>query len=145
MTDNSVNGGVRAAGGPPPTRKVFVNLPVRDLDRSVGFFTGLGFVFDPQFTDERAAAMVVNDDAFVMLLVAEFFTTFTGQPVPATREAVIALSAASRGEVDALVTRALATGGGAAQDRIVDGPMYGWSFLDPDGHQWELIHMDLGL
>jgi predicted lactoylglutathione lyase len=144
MTDNSVDGDARRAGGPPPTRKVFVNLPVRDLDRSIDFFTGLGFAFDPQFTDQRAAAMVVNDDAFVMLLVGDFFSTFTGQPVPATREAVIALSAASRREVDELVTRALASGGAAAQDRIVDGPMYGWSFLDPDGHQWELIHMDLG-
>lgn len=141
MTDNSAEADGRTAPG--PSRKVFVNLPVRDLDRSVAFFTGLGFRFDPEFTHERATAMVVNDDAFVMLLVEDFFSTFTGQPVPGTREAVIALSAASREEVDALVERALATGGTPAQDRMADGPMYGWSFLDPDGHQWELIHMDL--
>lgn len=141
MTDNSVE----ADGGatPGPSRKVFVNLPVRHLDRSVAFFTGLGFRFDPGFTDERAAAMVVNDDAFVMLLVEDFFSTFTGQPVPRTREAVIALSAASREEVDALVGRALVSGGAPAQEPMADGPMYGWSFLDPDGHQWELIHMEL--
>jgi predicted lactoylglutathione lyase len=143
MTDISGN-----PAGPAPlapvTRKVFLNLPVRDLGRSVAFFTGLGFAFDAQYTDERATAMVVNDDAFVMLLVEDFFSTFTGQPVPTTREAVIALSAASRREVDDLVQRALATGGAPAQARIVDGPMYGWSFLDPDGHQWELIHLDLG-
>ena len=127
----------------PPARKVFVNLPVRDLDRSVAFFTALGFSFDAQFTDRRATAMVVNDDAFVMLLVEDFFTTFTGQPVPATSEVVIALSASSPEEVDDLVARALAVGGAKAQDKVSDGPMHGWSFLDPDGHHWELIHLDL--
>jgi uncharacterized protein len=126
-----------------PARKVFVNLPVSDLRRSVAFFTALGFSFDSEFTDERAAAMVVNDDAFVMLLVADFFTTFTGEPVPTTSEVVIALSAGSADEVDDLVARALAAGGAKAQDKVSDGPMYGWSFLDPDGHHWELIHMDL--
>jgi predicted lactoylglutathione lyase len=125
----------------PRARKVFVNLPVKDLDRSVRFFTGLGFTFNAEFTDERATAMVVNDDAFVMLLVEDFFATFTGQPVPATSEVVIALSAESPGEVDDIVGRALAAGGAKSQDRICDGPMYGWSFLDPDGHHWELIHM----
>ena len=124
-------------------RKVFVNLPVRDLDRSVAFFTELGFTFRSEFTGDRATAMVVNDDAFVMLLVEDFFTTFTGVPVPTAREVVIALSAASPDEVDDLVGRALAAGGARAQDPVSDGPMYGWSFLDPDGHQWELIHMDL--
>ena len=132
MTDSSA---------PAAARKVFVNLPVRDLDRSVAFFTSLGFAFHPQFIDHRATAMVVNDDAFVMLLVEDFFTTFTGQPVPATREVVIALSASSPAEVDDLVGRALAAGGAEAQDQVSDGVMYGWSFLDPDGHHWELIHM----
>jgi predicted lactoylglutathione lyase len=127
----------------PSPRKVFVSLPVKDLDRSVGFFTGLGFAFDPQFTDERATAMIVNGDAFVMLLVEDFFTRFTGKPVPPPSEVIVALSADSPEEVDELVERALATGGEKAQERIVDGPMYGWSFLDPDGHHWELIHMDL--
>jgi predicted lactoylglutathione lyase len=136
MTDSS-------AGPPAGARKVFVNLPVRDLGRSVAFFTALGFTFDTQFTDERATAMVVNGEAFVMLLVEDFFTTFTGAPVPTTSEVVIALSADSRDEVDELVGRALAAGGATAQDKVSDGPMYGWSFLDPDGHHWELIHLDL--
>ncbi|MBW8749991.1 MAG: VOC family protein [Propionibacteriales bacterium] len=122
---------------------MFVNLPVKDLDLSVRFFTGLGFTFNPDFTDERATAMIVNEEAFVMLLVEDFFTTFTGKPVPSPSEVVIALSAESPGEVDDLVERALASGGAKAQERIADGPMYGWSFLDPDGHHWELIHMDL--
>jgi predicted lactoylglutathione lyase len=123
------------------SRKMFVNLPVADLPRSVAFFSALGFRFDPEFTNDQGAAMVVSDDGFVMLLVEPFFTTFTGQPVPSTREVVIALSADSPAEVDDLVERALAAGGAKAQDKLVDGPMYGWSFLDPDGHHWELIHM----
>jgi predicted lactoylglutathione lyase len=131
MTDNS-------------GRTMFVSLPVRDLDRAVAFFAALGFEFDPDVTDDRATALVVNDGAVVMLLAEDFFTTFTGQPVPATSEVVIALSAASPAEVDDLVGRALAAGGARAQDRISDGPLYGWSFLDPDGHQWELIHLAVG-
>lgn len=137
MTDKN------AVVAPSQPRKIFVNLPVADLGRSTAFFSALGFAFNAEYTDDRAAAMVVNDDAFVMLLVEDFFTTFTGQPVPTTREAVVALSANSPAEVDDLVGRALAAGGARAMDKLVDGPMYGWSFLDPDGHQWELIHMDL--
>lgn len=132
-----------AAVAPTRPRKIFVNLPVTDLARTVAFFSALGFAFNDEYTNDRAAAMVVNDDAFVMLLVEDLFTTFTGQPVPTTREAVVALSADSPAEVDELVARALAAGGSSAMDKVVDGPMYGWSFLDPDGHQWELIHMDL--
>lgn len=134
---------ITAQVAPPKPRKIFVNLPVTDLGRTVAFFTALGFAFNDEYTNDRAAAMVVNDDAFVMLLVEDFFTTFTGQPVPSTREAVVALSADSPEEVDELVARALSAGGASAMDKLVDGPMYGWSFLDPDGHQWELIHMDL--
>jgi predicted lactoylglutathione lyase len=125
------------------TRKVFVSLPVKDLTRSVRFFTGLGFTFNPEYTDERATAMIVNDHAFVMLLVEDFFTSFTGKPVPSPSEVIVAVSAESPQEVDELVEHALASGGAKAQERIVDGPMYGWSFLDPDGHHWELIHMGL--
>lgn len=123
------------------SRQMFVNLPVSDLARSVEFFSALGFTFNPEFTDDRATAMVVSDDAFVMLLAEPFFTSFTGQAVPSTREVIIALSARSPAEVDHLVERALVAGGSKAQDKIVDGPMYGWSFLDPDGHHWELISM----
>jgi uncharacterized protein len=127
---------------PADARKVFVSLPVKDLDRSVAFFTGLGFALDAR-PDGRATAMVLNVGAFVMLLDEGLFTTFTGKPVPPPSEVIVTLSASSREEVDDLVGRALASGGSAAQDRIVDGPMYGWSFLDLDGHHWELIHMGL--
>lgn len=125
-------------------RKLFLNLPVANLARSVDFFSSLGFSFEPGLADDRAAALVVSRDALVMLLVQDLFTTFTGQPLPATREVVIALSAESREEIDAVVGRALEAGGSRAQDPKQDGPMYGWSFLDPDGHQWELMAVGPG-
>ncbi|MGH3496765.1 MAG: VOC family protein [Nocardioidaceae bacterium] len=126
-------------------RKIFVNLPVKDLARSVAFFTELGFEFNPQFTDDKATAMIVSDDAFVMLLVEDFYKTFTKKQVvdPTTHnEAIVALSADSREEVDDLVTKALAAGGQRSNDPIEDGPMYGASFQDVDGHLWEVIYMD---
>lgn len=102
----------------PPPRKIFVNLPVRDLRASVAFFTALGFGFDARFTDETATCMVVNDDAFVMLLVERRFADFTTKAIcdaTTSTEAIIALSADSRAEVDDLVHRALAAGGTARE------------------------------
>lgn len=124
------------------SRSLFVNLPVRDLDRSVRFFEALGFAFDAGSTDERSAALVVNDLSCVMLLTDDFFTSFTHRSVPREPGCMIALSADSRDEVDRVVGTALARGGAPAGDRVEDGPMYGWSFLDPDGHHWEVIFMD---
>src|SRR5512135_1445866 len=129
----------------PPPRKIFVNLPVRDLRASVAFFTALGFGFDARFTDETATCMVVNDDAFVMLLVERRFADFTMKAIcdaTTSTEAIIALSADSRAEVDDLVHRALAAGGRPANDPMDHGFMYGWSFQDPDGHLWELVFME---
>jgi predicted lactoylglutathione lyase len=126
-------------------RKIFVNLPVRDLKRSMDFFAKLGFRFDPQFTDEQAACMVVSDEAFVMLLVEQRFRDFTGKPISnATRstEAILAVSAGSRTEVDELVKAAIAAGGAHALAPMDHGFMYGWSFYDPDGHHWEVMWMD---
>ena len=128
------------------SRKIFVNLPVKNLDDSVAFFTKLGFEFNPQFTDEHATCMVLSDEAFVMLLVEDFFTTFTTKAVcdSATHiEAILALSASSREEVDDLVGNALAAGGQPAGDPVDQGFMYGWSFQDLDGHVWEVIWMDM--
>lgn len=127
------------------TRKMFVNLAVRDLDRSKEFFTLLGFEFDPRFTDEKAACMVVNGEAFVMLLREPFFRTFTRKEIcdTATRsEGLFALSCGSRAEVDELVRRALAAGGRRAMDPQDHGFMYGSSFYDLDGHHWEVFWMD---
>ena len=126
-------------------RKIFVNLPVADLKQSMRFFSRLGFEFNRQFTDDKAACMVVSDEAFVMLLAEPFFRTFTARQPCDTRthtEAICALSCQSRAEVDELVQRALAGGGARAKDPIDHGFMYGWSFYDLDGHHWEVLWMD---
>ncbi len=127
------------------SRTLFVNLPVADLTKSVEFFTALGFSFNPQFTDERAACMVVGDEAYVMLLAEPFFASFTSKRIADTSdvtEAIFCLSAESRDDVDDLVRTALAQGGEPAAPPMSDGPMYGWSFLDLDGHHWEVMWMD---
>jgi uncharacterized protein len=127
-------------------RKIFVNLPVTDLERSVAFFTKLGFEFDPMFTDENATKMDVGEDAHVMLLVTDFFKNFTDKATCDTtthREVILAVSADSREEVDQLVGTALEAGGSPAGDVMEQGPMYQRSFLDPDGHLWEVGHMDM--
>jgi len=126
-------------------RMLFVNLPVQDLSTSVAFFASLGFDFNEQFTDEKAACMVVSDQACVMLLARPFFSSFTAKEVAdagTTTEAILAVSAGSRAEVDALVDRALALGGGAGAEPSDDGSMYGRSFFDLDGHAWEVMSMD---
>ena len=127
------------------SRKLFVNLAVDDLDRAVQFFSKLGFAFDPRFTDDHATCMIVSDEAFVMLLVKDRFKDFTSKELadPATHtEAIVAVSAESRDEVDELADRALAAGAAHANDPLDMGFMYGRSFQDPDGHIWELIWMD---
>jgi uncharacterized protein len=126
-------------------RKIFVNLPVRDLDRSKDFFANLGFSFNPPFTDDKAACMVVSQEAYVMLLREPFFRTFTKKEICDTTrhtEGLFALSCDSRGEVDELVDKAVANGGGRAMDPIDHGFMYGSSFYDPDGHHGEVLWMD---
>ena len=128
-----------------PTHKMFVNLPVRDLKRSVDFFTKLGFAFNPKFTDANSTCMIVGEDSFVMLLVEPFFKTFTRRQLCETRthtEALIAISVDSRAEVDRLVKTAVGAGGAHAVDPQDHGFMYGWSFYDPDGHHWEVFWMD---
>jgi predicted lactoylglutathione lyase len=125
--------------------QIFLNLPVQDLKRSVDFFTALGFTFNPDFTDENATCMVVNDDAYVMLLVEAYFKTFTAKDVASTKgsaEAIIAYSVDSREAVDEAVRTALANGGSASQDPQDYGFMYNHSFQDPDGHLWEVLWMD---
>ena len=127
------------------SRKLFVNLAVRDLGRAMAFFSALGFRFNPQFTDEKAACMIVSEDAFVMLLAEPFFRTFTTrQPCDTAThtEGLFALSCSSRAEVDDLVRTAVAAGGGHAMPPQDHGFMYGWSFYDPDGHHWEVMWMD---
>ena len=127
-------------------RQIFVNLPIRDMERSRAFFGALGFSFNPQFSNEQGACMVVSDTIYVMLLTRDRFADFTAGPVgdPQAGTTVInCLSATSRTEVDELVARALGGGGRPWLDKITDGPMYGHSFADPDGHVWELLHMSV--
>lgn len=128
-----------------PSRKLFVNLPVRDLKKSIEFFTKLGFQFNPQFTDDKATCMILSEEAFVMLLVDERFKDFTSKQICDTRsstEALFCLSAGSRDEVNSLVNGAIAAGGTHALKPTDHGFMYGWSFYDLDGHHWEVMWMD---
>lgn len=127
------------------SRKLFVNLAVKDLDASVEFFTKLGFEFDERFTDETATCMLVGEDAYVMLLTQAKFEEFTKKPVAdptAQTEAMMALTGESREEVDAFAEKALAAGASPANEPSDLGFMYGRSFYDPDGHHWEIFWMD---
>lgn len=126
-------------------KQIFVNLPVKDLTRSVDFFTQLGFTFNPKFTDESATCMIIGENIFAMLLVEERFQDFTKKPIcDATKstEVLIALDAESREEVDEMVKYAVKAGGSTYTDPQDHGWMYGHSFADPDGHQWEVLYMD---
>ena len=126
-------------------KQLFLNLPVKDLNRTVDFFTALGFTFNPDFTDENATCMIVNENAYVMLLLEAYFKTFTAKDVSSTQgsaEAIIAYSVDSREEVDEVVRTALANGGSVSQDPQDYGFMYNHSFQDPDGHLWEVFWMD---
>jgi len=125
--------------------KIFVNLPVRDLARSMEFFKKLGYRFDPRFTDENAACMVVSDDIFVMLLVEKFFRTFTAKTVADTgrsTEVLVGISLPSRDDVDHIVKTALAAGARPTGAPKEHGFMYQRGFEDLDGHVWEYFWMD---
>jgi predicted lactoylglutathione lyase len=124
---------------------IFVNLPVRDLDASKAFFAALGYAFNPQFTNQDAACMVVSESIYVMLLMEPFFQTFTPQPVCDARrqtEVITCLSAADRAAVDALMDKALAAGASEPMPARDYGFMYQRGFQDLDGHLWEIAHMD---
>ena len=125
--------------------KIFINLPVKDLNRSVSFFTQLGFTFNAQFTDEKATCMIISEDIFAMLLVESFFGTFTKRQIVDTKnsiEVINALSVDSRSEVDALVEKAIAAGATIPKEAQDHGFMYSRSFEDLDGHYWEFLWMD---
>jgi hypothetical protein len=126
-------------------RQIFVNLPVRDLQRSQDFFRTLGFEFNAKFTDDKAACMIINEQAYVMLLIEPYFKTFTKKEICNTStqsEGLFALSCSSRAEVDELVKKAIGGGGKHAMEPQDHGFMYGWSFYDLDGHHWEVLWMD---
>src|SRR5262249_33589478 len=126
-------------------RKIFVNLPVQDLERSKQCFTKLGFGFNPKFTDDKAACMIINGEASVMLLTEAFFRSFTRHEICKTAshtEGLFALSCGTRAEVDEMVRTAVALGAKHAMGPQDQGFMYSSSFYDPDGHHWEVLWMD---
>jgi predicted lactoylglutathione lyase len=125
--------------------KIFVNLPVKDLDKSIEFFTKLGYTFNPQFTNEKATCMIISDDIFVMLLCEPFFKTFVPNEIAdATKstESIICLSSESREQVDEMVRKALEAGGQTYKEPQDHGFMYGHGYQDLDGHLWEVMWMD---
>jgi len=127
--------------------QIFVNLPIKDLNRSVAFFTQLGYKFEPQFTNENATCMIAGDNIFVMLLVEKFFKTFTHKRICDTAketEVLTCLALDSRQKVDEIVAKAVAAGGTAPRPPQDHGFMYGHGFEDLDGHTWEFVYMEAG-
>ncbi|WP_422656973.1 VOC family protein [Paenibacillus sp. EC2-1] len=125
--------------------KIFVNLPVKDLNKTVEFFTEIGFEFNPQFTNENATCMVISEHIYVMLLVEDYFKTFTKKEISDSSnstEVIIAISAENREQVDEIVNKALAAGGQPTNDPVDHGFMYSRSFEDINGHLWEVVYMD---
>ena len=125
--------------------KVFINLPVKDLSKSMDFFKNLGFHFNPQFTDEKAACMVVSKTIFVMLLTESYFQTFTRKKLcdaMQSTEVLIALDSNSREEVIQTISKAQANGAQVYAEAQDHGWMYQHSFAELDGHQWEFVYMD---
>jgi uncharacterized protein len=127
------------------TRQIFVNLPVKDLNKSVEFFTKLDFTFNPQFTNKDATCMIVDKNIFVMLLVEKYFQTFTHKEIcdaSKSTEVLVSLSFESRAEVDAMVAKAIAAGGTTHKEPMDMGILYQHGFQDLDGHLWEIFFMD---
>ncbi|HEX8517659.1 MAG TPA: VOC family protein [Bacteroidia bacterium] len=127
-------------------RQIFVNIPVKDLNKSVEFFTKLGFKFNAQFTDENATCMIVEENISVMLLVEKFFQTFTKKEIcDATKytEVLLSISAENKAQVNEMVNAAVAAGGTTYSEPNDHGWMYQWAFADLDGHQWEVAYLDI--
>jgi len=127
-------------------KQIFVNLPVKDLKRSVDFFTKVGFEFNANFTDESATCMIIGDNIYAMLLVEDRFQSFISKKISNaadTAEVIVALSVESREQVDLIVQAALDAGAKPYNDPQDHGFMYGWSFQDPDDDLWEVSYMDL--
>jgi len=127
------------------TPKIYVNLPVKDLEKSKGFFSKLGFTFNEKFTDEKCGCMIVGGDNYVMLLTEEFFKNFTkkeiGDATKAT-EVIVALEVENREQVDALFNKAIEAGASKNTEPMIEKFMYQQNFQDLDGHIWEVFYMD---
>ncbi len=127
-------------------KQIFVNLPVKDLKRSMEFWKKLGFSFNMQFTNDDGACLVLGENIYVMLLTEPFFKTFTKKKIndsKKTTEVLIAIDSESREEVDSIVNKAVEAGGYIYREPLDYGWMYNHSFADPDDHQWEVAYMDI--
>ncbi len=125
--------------------QIFVNLPVKDLNKTIEFFTKLGFKFNPKFTDKNATCMIIGENIFAMLLVEKFFKTFIKKEIADARkttEVLNAIAVESRNKVDEIISRAKKAGGKEPREAQDHGWMYGRSFEDLDGHIWEIFYMD---
>ena len=126
-------------------KQIFVNLPVKDLDKTMAFFKKLGFTFNPTFTDKNAACMIIGEDMYAMLILEKFFKTFIKKEISNAKkstEVLIALSLNSKKEVDHMMSRAIKAGGNESRKPQDLGWMYSRSFEDLDGHIWEPFNMD---
>ena len=126
-------------------KEIYVNLPVKDLNKSKEFFSILGFKINPRYSNEQGACMVINDTIYAMLMVEDQFKGFTNKEIPDTSsssEAIFALAVDTKEEVDEIVNKALSAGGKPSNEPFDHGFMYGWSFQDLDGHLWEVFFMD---
>ena len=126
--------------------KIFVNVPVKDLNKAIAFYTALGFTKNPQFSDDTAACMVISEENYVMVLTHEKFKGFSQAPIPDANKApgfMVALECADRAEVDAKVNAGLAAGGSEPTPANDYGFMYQRTIADPDGHRWEPFFMDM--
>ena len=128
------------------TPNIFINLPVKDLNKSVEFFTWLGFTFNPRFTDKNGTCMIVAENIFVMLLMEDHFKSFTNKAILDTEkyiETILSLSVDDRQKVDQMMEHVFKAGGKEAREKLDYGWMYGRAFYDPDGHLWEVFTMDM--
>lgn len=126
-------------------QQIFVNLPVKELGKTIEFFTKLGFTFNPKFTDDKGACMIIGENIFAMLLAEPFFKTFTTKEIcdaGKAAEAILAISEQSRDKVDEIVNKAIEAGGKEPGEKQDLGWMYSRSFQDVDGHLWEVLYMD---
>lgn len=126
------------------SNSLLVNLPIEKLTRSVEFFSGLGFTFNPNFSDEQSTCMIINDNIMIMLLEKEKFQGFIKKPIASrdTTEAILALSCESAEEVRTLCEKAFERGAVRLNDPEDHGFMFGWGFEDLDGHLWDVFWMD---
>ncbi|MFX1274181.1 MAG: VOC family protein [Promethearchaeota archaeon] len=125
--------------------QIYLNLPVKDLEKSIEFFTKLGFKFNPKFTDENSTCIIVGDDIYVMLLVNKYFKTFTKKEIPETdknSEVIIAITEDSKERVDFMMDKVNDAGGKEFRETEDYGWLYGRYFEDLDGHQWAFFWMD---